>query len=179
MQRLCSYFIVITLAVTLLLGCQPSVTKTPTPSTGDQQSPTEGSGTTGAAKMRLTVTTEIYDAKGAHQDQKIEMVDASPSIVNERFRAIDFKHPTNRYAIGLYGGSPNSSDRRKLSIIEDLPDGATDTVLTARLEETPPGSESEKRYTVNSIESPDVALKLLLSFLAEDGDYRKMVPWVE
>ena len=179
MQRLCSCFFVSTLVLTLLLGCQPSVTTAPSPSTGNPQNPAEASGTAGATKTKLAVVTEIYDSNGAHLNQQFDIVEASPSIVTERFRALDFKHPTNRYGIVLSSGSPNSRDRRKLSIIEDLPDGATETVLTARLEETPPGSESDKYYNVDSIESPEVALKLLLSFLAEDGEYRKMVPWVE
>lgn len=178
MRQQLSTLILGTLAIPLFPGCQPSAESTS--SSASPVAPAAApSATTNAASMKLVIMTEIYDSNGESQDQEIESMDATPDVLTERFRGLDWNHPANRYGIAISGGDINSTDRKKLSIAEELPEGSSQTVLAARLEETPPDASSEKYYTFQPIESPDIALKLLVSFLAQDGAYRTMVDWQE
>jgi hypothetical protein len=51
--------------------------------------------------------------------------------------------------------------------------------LSATLSETSPGEAEERQYLIEPLESTDVGLQLLLSFLSADGMYRSMVEWQE
>jgi hypothetical protein len=128
--------------------------------------------------MKLGIVTDLHDANGKHLDQKIDIVDATPDVVTARFKALEWNHPTTQYGITLSRGELNAPDRIKLSIYEEFLD-ERQTMWKAKLEETPPGETDDKLYLFEPLESPDVALKMLLSFLAEDGEYRTMVAWQE
>jgi hypothetical protein len=135
--------------------------------------------------MKFAVVMEVYDSSGGSEDKEREIVDATPDVVTERFNRIDWRHPsdwrhpTNRYHLTLTRGDLNSPDRKQLSINEDLPEGSEQTVLIAKLVETPQGGSQQKYYDSPPLESPDIALKLLQSFLAQDGSYRTLVDWQE
>jgi hypothetical protein len=163
------------LVLPFMLGCQPTGEA---PKTSDR--PVAGSNAGATSKtMKLGVTTDFHDANGKHLDQKLDIVDATPEVVTSRFKVLDWNHPTTQYGIALSRGELNAPDWKKLSIYEESVDGTQQTVWKAKLQETPPGETSDKVYLFEPLESPDVALKLLLSFLAEDGEYRTTVQWQE
>lgn len=170
---------VIAVSAVLLAGCQPQAqTAAPVSSSSSTGDPAPAASAPPA--VFLTAATEIRDASGTTQDQKIESADATPENVAKLLNGLDWKHPHNGCGIALTRAPGSSSpDHAKLSISFDAPETGVERVIRARLEETPPGESDEKYYSFQPIESPEFGLQLLLSFLAQDGKYRTMVEWQE
>jgi hypothetical protein len=128
--------------------------------------------------MTVVATTDIYDASGEDSDQKMETADATPENVTRMFNALDWQHPTNTCGIAVSRPAGTSPlDRDKLVIRREYGDRGEPIVLLATLQETPPGASDDEFYKLQPLESPEVGLQLLLSFLAQDGKYRTMVQW--
>jgi len=165
------------ISAVLFAGCQPQ-SATPVPK-AESASPAESPSPAPAA-MTLVAMTDVDDASGKSQDQKIETADATPENVTRLFHGLDWEHASNGCGIALTRNAGSSSaDRAKLSINLDSPEEGAQRVITASLEEIPPGDSEEKFFEFQPLKSPDVGLQLLLSFLAQDGKYRTMVEWRE
>lgn len=133
-----------------------------------------------SADIALVAATSVYNANGDFVNQEIETAEATPENVKELFHSLDWQHARNTCGISITrspGGS--SPDRAKLGVSMLFDETSGERELSATLSETSPGEAEERQYLIEPLESTDVGLQLLLSFLSADGMYRSMVEWQE
>ena len=167
-------FGVLLLVSTVVAGCTESTG--PSPDLSGEEVSTESDPST----ISLTIFTTVYDENDDTDGTKSKTLpDPTPDVIREQFNALNWEDPLHSNSVVLHRGVVNTPDYIKLSISGTLKPRNPDEQMEVQWSELPAGQTVWKHMGYGPIASKEQAIELLVSFLAQDVEYRTAVEWTE
>lgn len=129
-------------------------------------------------QLTLTVYLTIYDDSDETEGTKTQTFDdPTPEVIREQFQALDWTNPRHSCGMTLSRGVVTSPEVVSLAISGTLGAADLDKSMRAIWSERANGSAAWKHHVYQPIDKSELAMDLLLSFLAQDDRYRSLVEW--